>query len=370
MKDLVKRVLLACPGFEGLCRWLTRRHVRAVLYHRFCRHATEDPRHLDRASLEWQVAYLRAHHTAWTPDQHHDAVVGRHWPGGRCPVVVTVDDGYRDFLDVAFPVFRDAGIPVMFFVTTGFVDGANWFWWDKLAHVFTAAAPRRTDLDLSSGPVTVDLRSPSGRTAAWHEVADRGRLLPDAQKDAMVAEVAASLGTELPDAAPEPYAAVTWEELRTMVDEGLGVGAHTLSHVILARVDTERAQQEIFGSQRTLADRLGMPISWFCYPQGGPIDYTRRDRNLVAERFRGCYVAHTAPPDPDDPYTLPRYSASRDLTNFRWSLCGAEHLVARIKRRLGLRVPDVAPSAELRPETGETAADAPTVPKQRSEESP
>ena len=111
MKNLIRRGLLACPGFEALCRTLTRRHVRAVMFHRFCREGASDSRCLDRATLERQVRHLARHHAAWTPDQQLEALQGRSWPGGRCPVVVTVDDGYRDFAEIAFPIFREHGIP-------------------------------------------------------------------------------------------------------------------------------------------------------------------------------------------------------------------------------------------------------------------
>jgi hypothetical protein len=48
--------------------------------------------------------------------------------------VVTVDDGYRDFYEVVDPVLRRLGLAAMVFLTTNFVDGKDWLWFDKLQY--------------------------------------------------------------------------------------------------------------------------------------------------------------------------------------------------------------------------------------------
>ena len=362
MKETLKRALLACPGFEALCRSLTAGHVRAVMYHRFCRDEQGDPTHLDQSSLVWQVRYLVRHHALWTPDKHR-AALGGEWSGGRCPVVITVDDGYREFAEIAFPIFRTQNVPVMFFVTTDFVDGKLWFWWDKLTFVLENARPLVHEVDLPEERIRIDLTSDGGRASAWHQITDLGRILPDEEKEDLIGDVAKQLNVRIPEEQPERYRAVSWTTLGEMVEQGLLIGAHTRTHPILSRVDLDRARAEIYGSKDALERRLRGTISWFCYPQGGPGDYTRRVRNVVAEGFTGCYVAHQTPEDPGDPYTLPRYSASRDRLAFRWSLCGAEYLARRLRRFLDRSV--VQTSEQSTCETRSV-----TMKSKRSEESP
>jgi peptidoglycan/xylan/chitin deacetylase (PgdA/CDA1 family) len=41
------------------------------------------------------------------------------------PVIVTFDDGYVDFFDVALPMFLEYGIPSTIYITTGFVAGGS-----------------------------------------------------------------------------------------------------------------------------------------------------------------------------------------------------------------------------------------------------
>ncbi|MEO8195040.1 MAG: hypothetical protein ABI681_14400, partial [Gemmatimonadales bacterium] len=57
-------------------------------------------------------------------------------PRTRPAVVFTIDDGYLDQASVAAPAFAEFDCPVTTFVTTGFLDGALWFWWDRIEYVF------------------------------------------------------------------------------------------------------------------------------------------------------------------------------------------------------------------------------------------
>ncbi|MFO7609551.1 MAG: polysaccharide deacetylase family protein [Candidatus Krumholzibacteriia bacterium] len=335
MKRRLKTILLALPGFERACRALTRGHVRALMYHRFSDRTTGDPRFVDRGTLAAQGDLIARHHARWTPDEHLATVTGGPRPAGRCPVVVTADDGYHDFHDVAFGVFRRAGIPAMLFVTTGFVDGSHWFWWDRLEHVLHQAPAGAPAVDVGGRRLDLDLTSPRGRRAAWHQVADRCRFLPDRQKEEAVARLAADLGVALPAAPPAPYRPVTWEQIAAMAEAGLPMGAHTVSHPILSRVGEDEAAREIRASVERLAARLDRPVRWFAYPQGGPADWTPAVRDAVAAVCAGCYLAYQDLARADDPFTLPRYCVTADMVDFRWMLCGAEHLFLRLRRLLG-----------------------------------
>jgi peptidoglycan/xylan/chitin deacetylase (PgdA/CDA1 family) len=338
MKKRLKRLLLALPGFADLCRLLTRRHVRTFLYHRFSRQPGEDPHRLSSDLLARQLTAIVAHHTVWTPADHARALAGNP-PGGHCPVVITVDDGYRDFYEVAFPVLRQARIPATLFVTTGFVDGTSWLWWDRLEALLVAAPSQRLELATTKGPLVLELTTREGRTAAWHQVADRCRFLSDDAKETLLGDLARRLAVEPPESPPESHLPVTWDQIREMRRHGVLFGAHTVSHPILSRVPLERAREEIRLSRSRLETELGEPVGWFCYPQGGPADVTPAVRDLVAELgFQGGYVAFQVPALEHDPYALPRYGVGPDWYDFLWVLCGADYLVMRLRQLLGLPV--------------------------------
>lgn len=334
MKHKIQSLLLNTPGFQGLCRFLTRRQPRALMYHRFSVEPRDDQRFVDDGTLRKQAALIRAHHDVWTPDQHLQQIKGRP-ESGHCPVIVTVDDGYLDFHDVAFPVFREFGIPAMLFVTTGFVSGEIWFWWDKVEYVFSRAEARTIEFDAEGMALTLDLESAAGRRAAWNAVSDRCRFIPDEKKHALIDELSRVLEIDLPATPPPGYAAVDWDQLKNMYENGMLAGAHTVHHPILSRIDDAQALTEIIESGRELSGKLGDPVKWFCYPQGGPADYTQKIKETIAQHYSGCYLAYLDIDNTEDSYAMPRYCVSRDMVHFRWVLCGAEYLGMKLRQLLG-----------------------------------
>ncbi len=305
------------------------------MYHRFSSQASSRADHPDAATLDWQMARITEHHALWRVAQHHAAVAGIGPVPDACPVVVTVDDGYRDLYNVAFPVFRAHGVPAMIYITTGFVDGAVWFWWDQLSHLFATAPAGETELAYAGEVFRLDLTSEMSRQATWNRVADRCRFLPDDRKHALIETLAAHLGVSLPLRPPTPYEAVTWTEVREMRQAGIEFGGHTVTHPILTRISLDEAREEISASKQRLQDILGEPISWFCYPQGGPADYSQAIAAEVgAAGYTGSYLAYQPVVQKPTAMTMPRYCVTADRVSFLWVLCGAEYLILQARRLL------------------------------------
>jgi hypothetical protein len=78
---------------------------------------------------------------------------------------------------------------------------------------------------------------------------------------------------------PEGTRLMTWDEVRALHAAGIDVGGHTVNHVALANVSTERARAEIARCHADLSERLGASPRHFAYPNGY---YTPEIRALVA----------------------------------------------------------------------------------------
>src|SRR2546425_10993261 len=63
-------------------------------------------------------------------------------------VAFTLDDGYADQAGIASQVFAEFDCPATVFVTTGFLDGPLWLWWDRIEYVLRRTARRALDLEL------------------------------------------------------------------------------------------------------------------------------------------------------------------------------------------------------------------------------
>ncbi len=294
------------------------------MYHRFCPASQSHPRRLPVSEFAWQMAYIARHHPCWLPDDQLDK------KPVAAPVVITVDDGYADFATLAAPVLRHHGLPATVFLTTGFVSGHTWFWWDRLTWLLDNCPAGAQEWHTGDRQFSGVTDSPAGRWSLWHEIADHLSTIDDDRKETALVGIAGQAGVNIPAAAPKEFAALTWQQVRQLMNDGIEFGAHTVNHPVLSRVNAQRAEFEIRESGLQLAAETGRTPRWFCYPQGGPGDFQPETAEQVRRSgYRGCYVAFPEPHHDDDPMTLPRYSAPTNRLDFQWLMCGAEYLFAR-----------------------------------------
>lgn len=131
----------------------------------------------------------------------------------------------------------------------------------------------------------------------------------------------------------------SWEQLRSLRDQGFEIGSHSHTHPQLDLLDEAEMRTELAASRQALEDNLGEPIAGFCYPHGF---HGRRVRQAVIDTgYRyACAVKHKMSHDHDDRYALSRIVVTGDVTatllekmihgdDLRQSPTWAEHAMAR-----------------------------------------
>lgn len=234
---------------------------------------------------------------------------------------ITFDDGYADNHDVALPILRRHGLSATFFVATSFLGGGRMFNDSVIEAVRRAAGPT---LDLSglglAEPGVADIGSDERRRGAIESILGAVKYLPPAQRVEVVAEVVRRCGSPaLPDGLM-----MTARQVRALREAGMGIGAHTATHPILARLDEASARDEIERGRRDLEAIIGERVALFAYPNGKPgRDYTAAHVALARQAGFEAAVstAWGAGHASSDPFQLPRFTPwDRTRARFGWRL--------------------------------------------------
>jgi peptidoglycan/xylan/chitin deacetylase (PgdA/CDA1 family) len=201
----------------------------------------------------------------------------------RGAVCFTIDDGYFDHAEVAAPLFAEFDCPVTTFVTTGFLDGRLWFWWDRIEFVFEHTRCSNLQIELGDGAHSYGLGSPQERAQAKTDFTARCKRIPEPAKLEAILALSRAAEVDLPSTPPTRYAPMSWSQLRQSQGRGMTFGPHTITHPILARTDDAQAREEVAGSWRRLNQeaRGGVPV--FCYPNGGLEDFGPREIAVLQE---------------------------------------------------------------------------------------
>lgn len=191
-------------------------------------------------------------------------------------VAVTFDDGYRGVLTEAKPLLEKHGIPATAFVPSGFVGEGREFWWEKLDDVIPGSTncwpQRRREIGHAIRLTAGILRRRDGRTQLYREHFLRLRVLEPAERQAALDDLAAGLPARR---SPRPTSLpLSPEELRALAACDLvTIGAHTITHPVLAALSPRAQEQEIADSKAELEQLLDRPVRSFAYPYGGPTEY-------------------------------------------------------------------------------------------------
>lgn len=260
----------------GLGTIFTLHHVRPALPRRFApnAHLEVSPEFLDRAILRlkkdgYEFICLEA-----LPAR----IANAH---GKPPFVAfTLDDGNRDNLDHALPVFARHETPFTIFVAQGLSERTHSLWWETLAELLDRQD--RLTFDFGSGEEFVPLGKDSQKQAAFSRFAAFVHRNDESEAVARIDELAAGNGLEPLDLVRASI--MDRMELRDLARHPLvSLGAHTVSHRALARLPEAEAAAEMALSAGYVADITGkQPIS-IAYPYGTIEAVSSREGRLATE---------------------------------------------------------------------------------------
>jgi peptidoglycan/xylan/chitin deacetylase (PgdA/CDA1 family) len=160
-------------------------------------------------------------------------------------VVITFDDGYRDNHTHAMPLLRRYGYTATFFVVTDLIGT------DRLQR-FDLEKPRQ-----GFGPAS-------------------------------------------------SYALMNWEEVRDLAANGMQIGSHTCTHIVLDRTVSDSVlDAEVVKSRDEIESQLNRKADLFCYPRG------RSDQRAYQALSRAGYRAAVVTPGLRDGLVETRYTLKR-----------------------------------------------------------
>jgi peptidoglycan/xylan/chitin deacetylase (PgdA/CDA1 family) len=253
---------LSRSGLTALHRSSIRSELIVLTYHSF--YKADAPAPIDRQNIDLlrrQVRHLMEAYTI-VPLEEGLAEVLSAQPVSqrkRPRLAITIDDGYADTYQLAYPLLRSFGVPATVFVTTDFIDTGRPPWTIRLREIL-----RRTRRTTTRWPKCLDLSNLRSRAAAeatlmalWADLEPEERF-----------ESLRRFDRELEVSDQTLCAGLSWDHLREMARCGFGIGSHTVFHSILTRIDHQSLVMELSKSRERLEAELGCECRIVAYPNG------------------------------------------------------------------------------------------------------
>lgn len=220
-----------------------------------------------------------------------------HWQ-----IAITFDDGYTDNLYNAKPLLERYDIPATMFLTSGYMEQKRDLWWDELNRLLLepGSLPEVLCLEINGTTHRWELGTAANyseeeyqRDRHWRALGEENPtprhtlyrtlywllspLLPEARQKVMD-ELLVGCGC-VPTLHPN-HRILNLEEVSTLGNELISIGAHSVTHPFLSFLPTARQRQEIQDSKTHLEEIIGQKVVSFAYPHG---NYSEETADLVRE---------------------------------------------------------------------------------------
>lgn len=235
--------------------------------------------------------------------------------------VLTFDDGWKDFYENAYPIFKKHGVCATVFLPTDFIGTSNMFWTDKLAIILNCSKHKKRlvkDLIHSTNKYVDIIQSMKGSVA---EITSNAieilKPLPTEDIETIVNELASKWHVKY-KITTEAF--LSWDEIKEMYNSGLiYFGSHTKSHRILTTISDQEIREELDQSRMKLINENVVETSFipFAYPNG---NYNDRIAKMVREAGYSLAVTtkkgwNSVNDDCGDSYQLKRVGIHQDITS-------------------------------------------------------
>jgi peptidoglycan/xylan/chitin deacetylase (PgdA/CDA1 family) len=266
------------PLFGGIGSILTLHHVRPARTSRF------QPNRLLEITPEFLESLLRrlrrSRRDIISLDEMHQRLISGET--GRRFVCITFDDGYRDNLRWAYPLLRKYEVPFALYIPTSFPDRLGELWWVAVEAVIGKNS--RIGLTIDGKDRFFECDSIREKRLLYNDVYGWLRSMKsEAELRKVVRDLAVRHGVDMAEVCADEC--MDWDEIGQLAADPLcTIGAHTVNHVMLKKLDADQAvRSEMEQSRAVIEAALGKRPQHLSYPVGDPTSAGPREFRIASE---------------------------------------------------------------------------------------
>jgi peptidoglycan/xylan/chitin deacetylase (PgdA/CDA1 family) len=196
-------------------------------------------------------------------------------------ICITIDDGYRDTLQWAYPILKRHDVPFCVYIPTSFPDRIGELWW--LAIEAVVARNNHVSIFVDNEQQHFDCATVADKRHLFDQLYGWVRSFQtEDELRKVVRDLCGRYRVEIAEFCND--LCMTWEELALLAADPLvTIGAHTVNHVMLAKVPEKIARSEMQMSRSVIEASLGARPDHLSYPVGDKTSAGPREFKIAAE---------------------------------------------------------------------------------------
>jgi len=200
-------------------------------------------------------------------------------------IIFTLDDGYKDNYEIAYPIFKKYNVPFTIYLTTSFPDRNAMLWWYVLE-----------DLIIKNDELVVDnvkyiCKSYEEKNRVF--LAIRNKILKLDQKNLLNELNNLFKNYKIDWFSKNEELCMSWEDVLNLSKDSLcTIGGHTKNHYAFNKLSEDEIIDEVEGANKKIEEKIGKDIEHFAYPFGSINEVESREFEIM-KRFHFKTVTTT-----------------------------------------------------------------------------
>lgn len=190
-------------------------------------------------------------------------------------LVITLDDGYLNNIEVAGPIFSHFNISPTIFVSSEHTDKNIPFWFDRLDYALQQIKDPSFSTQILKKNFLFDCSSREDLTNSYADF--RQQIKSSFNDDKAMRSYLNQLALEIENHTGKSLMQITqqdmyaslasWDELK-LAQKNLNyeIGSHTINHARLGRLSEQEITHELAQSKKIIENKLSSACTTFCYP--------------------------------------------------------------------------------------------------------
>jgi peptidoglycan/xylan/chitin deacetylase (PgdA/CDA1 family) len=189
-------------------------------------------------------------------------------------IVFTLDDGYRDNYEIAYPIFKKYAVPFTIYLTSGFLEGTAFPWWYILE-----------DLIIENNVIVFGNEKYSCKSKEEKEKVFlylRERILKLDQKNLLSQFLMLFKNYNINPFEKNKELFMSWDQIVELSKDPLCIiGGHTKNHLVLRNLEEREVIKEIIEANELIESKAGKKVEHFAYPFGDSNAVGKREFEIV-----------------------------------------------------------------------------------------
>jgi peptidoglycan/xylan/chitin deacetylase (PgdA/CDA1 family) len=192
-------------------------------------------------------------------------------------LIITFDDGYKDFYINAYPILNKYSVPTTLFLTTDYISHKCISWWDKLSYIINITDKRELNIPFLGNYVL----SEKYKYKVINELISKLKNFTEYKKNMVLNLMANKLNVNYDEKKLCENLFLNWNEVIELSENNILLGAHTTSHPILTKVKVKEARKEILNSKKIIESKIKKEVKIFSYPNGQKEDFNEKIKSIL-----------------------------------------------------------------------------------------